>query len=107
MSVHFDELDQFFIEIERDAIDEVITDKIVRTVRRYRPSRNGTGGLHASTVIGYYARGHLVQIDIERDEIHKDDADTWPAVPQADMDRIAIEDFCDQHGLDLRSGSFQ
>lgn len=106
MTVHFDEIEAFVIELERDALDDAVSDQIVRMVVRRSSSEAGVNRL--AVLVGYKARGELVQLTTpcgrdwrlgspEDQEAH------------AETDRVqkAFRDLCAQHGLDLRSGVFR
>lgn len=109
MSVHFDELDAFFIEMERDARDGFIQNKIVRRV--LNRTIDGATVPDFTLVVGYVARGQLVECTARRGKVWgRSEATLSPSdqrvTEQLDADRKAIVDFCIQHGLDLRGGRF-
>jgi hypothetical protein len=108
VTVHFDEPREFMIELERDALDGLIANKIVRRVTRRQSSETGSQWV-LSTVVAYRARGEVVECVYKRGELpfnEKAPADSM-TLKRVDIDRQAFADFCAQHGLDLRSGTFR
>jgi hypothetical protein len=108
VTVHFDDPKEFLIELERDALDGVIANKIVRRVTRRATNETGSAWT-ISTVVAYQARGEVVECVYKRGTLPYDkpppvDSET---IKRVDIDRQAFEDFCAQHGLDLRSGTFR
>lgn len=107
MTVKFDILAEFLVEMERDAVDGTIADGIVR--RTTNRLLNEALVPLFSTVVGYYSHGHLVTCQIERGQVWEEDAseEAQPVLAQLAVDRRAIAEFCAQHALDLRGGRFQ
>lgn len=106
MTVHFDEIDAFVVELERDALDAAVSDQIVRMVVRRSSSEAGVNRL--AVLVGYKARGELVQLSATCGQDWRlglrEDCEA-----HAETERVqkAFRDLCAQHGLDLRSGVFR
>lgn len=106
MTVHFDELDEFMIELERDALDDEVQHKIVRRVVRREGNEVGSAW-KVSTVVAYMARGQVVECIVRRGDLPFGPSIDAQTMSRLEVDRKAIEEFCAQHGLDLRGGAFQ
>ena len=106
MTVHFDEIDAFIVELERDALAETISDHIVRMVVRRSSSEAGVNRL--AVLVGYKARGELVQLSTNCGRDWRlGSAEDCEAHAETERVQQAFRNLCAQHGLDLRSGVFR
>lgn len=115
MSVIHASMDEFVAELERDAGDNEIANKILRMESRVVGWSNGGIIPTVATCVGYRARGEVVELqavagDLWSRSLRERNGD-WdekdrPVRELLASTELAIRNLADQHGLDLRAGRF-